>query len=80
MSSPNFQKMYSKEQLDHCRGQNHCPDNDRLCGEAVWMYQNCFLGPRSDMNEIAGAIEKLYINRGQTPSVILRTLRTRPKP
>ncbi len=63
LNSPNFQRMYSKKELDHCRQQNHCPDNERLCGQAVWTYQNCFLGPKSDMDDIAGAIEKLYNNR-----------------
>ena len=63
LSSPNFQKMYSKARLDFCREQNHCPDNDKLCREAVWFYQNVLLGTKADMDDIADAMEKVYENR-----------------
>ena len=63
LNSPNFQKMYSKQQLDHCREQNHCPDNEKLCKEAVWLYQNALLGTKDDMDDIANAIAKVYENR-----------------
>ena len=29
------------------RAQNHCPQNDRLCAEAVWLVQTMLLGPRA---------------------------------
>ena len=44
LSSRNFQRMYSKEQLDHCRAQIECPDNDKLVNEAVWLSQSLLLG------------------------------------
>jgi dTDP-4-amino-4,6-dideoxygalactose transaminase len=63
LNSPNFQKTYSKKRLDVCRQQNQCPDNEKLCREAVWLYQNALLGTKDDMNDIADAIEKIYENR-----------------
>jgi len=63
LNSPNFQRMYSKKRLDFCHQQNHCPDNERLCREAVWLYQTALLGTKDDMNDIADAIEKIYENR-----------------
>ena len=63
LRSSNFRCMYSKARLDRCREQNHCPDNDRLCQEAVWLSQNLLLGTRQDMDDIANAIEKIYENR-----------------
>lgn len=63
LNSPNFQKMYSKQRLDFCREQNVCPDNEKLCREAIWLYQNVLLGTKADMDEIADAIEKVYENR-----------------
>jgi hypothetical protein len=37
--------------------------NDRLCNEeAVWITQNMLLGPKSDMDDIATAIEKIHHN------------------
>ena len=58
-----MQKTYSKKQLDFCREQNHCPDNEKLCREAVWLYQTALLGTKDDMNDIADATEKIYENR-----------------
>jgi hypothetical protein len=55
--------MYSKERLERCRQLNHCPDGDRLCDEAVWFSQSLLLGPKSDMDDIADAIQKIYENR-----------------
>jgi len=63
LNSPNFQKMYSKKQLDRCREQNHCPDNEKLCEEAVWFYQSLLLGTKADIDDIADAIAKVYENR-----------------
>ena len=60
LNSRNFRKMYSDKHLDRCREQNHCPDNDKLCTEAVWFTQNMLLGSRKDMDDIADAIEKIH--------------------
>lgn len=60
----NFQKMYPSEMLDidAYLARNECPENDRLCTEAVWFTQNLLLGSREDMNDIAAAIEKVHKN------------------
>jgi len=39
---------------------NQCPQNNQLCKEAVWFGQNMLLGSKSDMNDIAMAIEKVF--------------------
>ncbi len=65
LNSRNFQRMYSQEQLDHCREQIECPDNDRLCSEAVCFSQRLLLGGKDDMDDIANAITKIYENRSQ---------------
>jgi dTDP-4-amino-4,6-dideoxygalactose transaminase len=63
LRSKNFRKMYSKKRLNRCREQNHCPDNDQLCKEAVWFFHNLLLGTQNDMDDIADAILKIYENR-----------------
>ncbi|MBA7618440.1 L-glutamine:2-deoxy-scyllo-inosose aminotransferase [subsurface metagenome] len=63
LRSQNFRKMYSRKRLNRCRQQNHCPDNDQLCKEAVWFSQNLLLAGKSDMDDIADAILKIYENR-----------------
>lgn len=63
--SKNFKKMYSAEMLDFDKylERNHCPQNDKLCNEeAVWFMQELLLGPRSDMDYIVAAINKILKN------------------
>jgi len=63
LSSRNFRKAFSKARLDKYRRENHCPANDLLCTEAVWLPQWMLLGPKTDMDDIANAILKIYENR-----------------
>jgi perosamine synthetase len=60
-----FQAIYSKPRLDQWRDQNRCPQNDRLCSEAIWMGQTMLLGPRRDMEDIAEAIRKVQAHAAQ---------------
>lgn len=63
LNSRGYKRLYSKKRLDRYREENHLPDNDQLCREAVWFGQNMLLGTKSDMDDIADAIEKIYENR-----------------
>lgn len=58
LSSRGFAKVYgtSVQKWDE---RNSCPENDRLCEEALWLTQTTLLGPRSDMETIAAAIRKI---------------------
>ncbi len=60
----NFRKMYTPEMLDINKftERNKCPENELLCDEIVWMMQNMLVGPKSDMDDIAMAINKVYQN------------------
>jgi dTDP-4-amino-4,6-dideoxygalactose transaminase len=40
-----------------------CPNSDRVCEEAVWLGQALLLGPRSDMDDIVRAFEKVHEHR-----------------
>jgi perosamine synthetase len=64
MKTKNFQLMYPAEMLDYEKymERNQCPENDRLCEEAVWFTQNLLLGEKSDMDDISGAIERIQRN------------------
>lgn len=64
-NSKYYQKFYSKQELDYDRysEENKCPANEKLCNEwAVWIPQNVLLGSKSDMNNIANAIQKIKDN------------------
>jgi dTDP-4-amino-4,6-dideoxygalactose transaminase len=63
LNSRGFRRIFPKEVLDRYQERNHCPANDQLCQEGVWFTQTMFLGTRSDMDQIAGAVRKLQANR-----------------
>jgi perosamine synthetase len=54
-----YVRVYGTSAVDGWAERNRCPENDKLCEEAVWFSQRMFLGPRSDMDEIAEAIRKI---------------------
>jgi dTDP-4-amino-4,6-dideoxygalactose transaminase len=55
-----YVRVYGKAAVEKWAERNACPENDRLCEEAVWFMQNMFLGPRSDMDEIVEAVRKIH--------------------
>jgi perosamine synthetase len=63
LTSKNFTRAFPKERLDRYRDELHYPGNEQLCQEAVCFTQNLLLGPQSDMDDIANAIQKVYENR-----------------
>ncbi|MCE5345153.1 MAG: DegT/DnrJ/EryC1/StrS family aminotransferase [Bacteroidales bacterium] len=64
LKTKNYQLMYPPEMLDYKKymENNQCPLNDQLCDEAVWFGQNMLLSEKSDMDDIATAIERIYKN------------------
>jgi dTDP-4-amino-4,6-dideoxygalactose transaminase len=59
-----YQKVYAPQVLAEWEERNRCPENDRLCEEAVWLTQNMLLGPRGDMDQIAEAVRKIQTHAG----------------
>jgi perosamine synthetase len=59
LNSRHYLKVYGKAAIDKWEERNRCPENDKLCEEAVWFTQRMFLGPRSDMDDIAAAVRKI---------------------
>ncbi|UCF37986.1 MAG: DegT/DnrJ/EryC1/StrS family aminotransferase [Acidobacteriota bacterium] len=57
--SRGFRRIYTEKEIQLLLERNECPENDRLCDEAVWLIQTQLLGPRSDMDEIAAAVRKI---------------------
>jgi hypothetical protein len=60
LQSKGYQRIYSSVELAAWEEHNRCPANDQFCSEAVWFYQTIFLAGRSDMEQIAEAIRKVY--------------------
>jgi dTDP-4-amino-4,6-dideoxygalactose transaminase len=54
-----YERIYGKAELARLAERNRCPQNERLCREAVWLTQTMLLGPRGDMDQIADAIRKI---------------------
>lgn len=59
LQSRAYRYVYTARQLEDYRARVQCPENDRLCAEAVWFTQTMFLGTRADMEQIAAAVEKI---------------------
>jgi dTDP-4-amino-4,6-dideoxygalactose transaminase len=55
-----YRRVYGEQEIETWAERNRCPENDKLCDEAVWFTQRMFLGPRSDMDEIAQAVRKIH--------------------
>jgi dTDP-4-amino-4,6-dideoxygalactose transaminase len=65
LNSRLFQKVFSPQRLDAYRQQNHCPRNDQLSDEGVWLPQYAFLGGKKLMDDIADAMAKIHNGRDQ---------------
>jgi len=65
LGSRGYGRLFSAAELKQWPERNQCPENDRLCEEAVWFTQTMLLGPRSDMEVIAGAIERIQKRAAQ---------------
>jgi perosamine synthetase len=63
LNSRGYKRLFSKERLERYRQENHYPDNDQLCEEAVWLSQRLLLADKTDIDDIANAILKMYENR-----------------
>jgi perosamine synthetase len=62
-SSKGFKRLFPESRLKQWREENQLPGNDKLCDQAVTFYQSMLLGSKSDMDDIANAITKIYENR-----------------
>jgi len=60
-----YRMMYSESEIAEWEARNECPENDKLCEEAVWFFQEMFIGPRRDMDQIAEAIRKIQKHAGE---------------
>lgn len=59
-----YLKVYGEKTMSDWLEQNHCPQNDQLCEEAVWFTQTMLLGSRKDMEQIAQAVQKIRKHAG----------------
>lgn len=64
LNSRAYRKIYSEREIAEWPERNQCPENDKLCEEAVWFFQTMLLASRSDMDQIAEAIRKIQKHAG----------------
>jgi dTDP-4-amino-4,6-dideoxygalactose transaminase len=69
LGSRPFGRVYSKQRLARWRERSQCPENDRLCNEAVWLTQTTLLGPRQDMDDITAAVRKIHAHSSELARV-----------
>jgi dTDP-4-amino-4,6-dideoxygalactose transaminase len=59
LAGRDYQAHVSKERLARWEKLNSCPENDKLCSEAVWLTHSMLLGTSSEMEQIADAVRKI---------------------
>ena len=69
LESRGYQRVVPVERLRAYWESNRCPENDRLCEEAVWFGQTVLLAKRTDMDQIAQAVRKIRANAGELAKV-----------
>jgi len=63
-----YRSIYPAREIAEWEERNACPENDKLCEEAVWFFQTMLLGPRRDMDDIADAVRKIQKHAGELKS------------
>lgn len=69
LASDAYKRVFPAERLQAYGKGNHCPENDRLCEEAVWFGQTMLLAKRADMDQIAEAVRKIRANAAELAKV-----------
>lgn len=59
LESRGYQRLFPARDIARWQERTQCPENDKLCQEAVWLTQNMLIGERSDMDQVADAIRKI---------------------
>jgi perosamine synthetase len=65
LQSRHYRSIYPAKELAAYKERNHCPQNDKLCEEAVWFTQTMLLGPPSDMEQTVEAVRKIQRNAAE---------------
>jgi dTDP-4-amino-4,6-dideoxygalactose transaminase len=70
LGSKGYKRMFSAERLKRYRDEVGCPNCDRVCQEMAMIWASGpLLAAKSDMIELADAVEKVYENRDQLRSI-----------
>lgn len=68
--NPHFLKVYGEKRMKDWLEQTlNCPQNDKVCEQAVWFTQTTLLGTRTEMDQIADAIRKIQKHAGELARV-----------
>ena len=59
LNSRAYRRIYSQDRLKRYREMNKCPANDKLAEEGLFFSQNCLMGSRRDVDQIAEAIGRI---------------------
>ena len=57
-----YLNIYGEKHMKEWLERNQCPENDKLVDQAVWFGQTMLLGTKTDMEQIAEAIQKIQKN------------------
>ncbi len=62
LASRSYRRIYTAARIKQLQERNNCPENDKLCQEAVWLTRQHLLAGSADMEQIAEAIRKIQLH------------------
>jgi hypothetical protein len=63
LNSKTFRAIYSEQRIKDYGESLACPEAERLVEEILGFSQSMLLGSKSDMDDVADAVQKIYENR-----------------
>jgi dTDP-4-amino-4,6-dideoxygalactose transaminase len=69
VTNPHYQRIYGKQAMARWSERNQCPENDRLCQEAMWFGQTVLLQPRSELERIVETLTRIQRRAGELARV-----------
>lgn len=64
-TNPHYQRIYGRDAMAQWAERNHCPVNDKLVEESIWLGQTKLLAPRTEMERIAETISGIQKRAGE---------------
>ena len=65
LASRSYRRVFPAAVLKQWEERNQCPENDRLCEEAIWLTRQHMLAGAADMEQIAEAVRKVQAHAGE---------------
>jgi perosamine synthetase len=67
-ASKGYKRIYPEARMKRYREMNNCPENNKLCDQALFFSQTCLLGSKADVEQIAEAVSRIQRHAAEIAS------------